>query len=131
MAHANFGKPEPEVLCLSQDFSINEKLFRFDGHTVENLAAEELERAINITHAYSEYDSHKQVENPAYHEAGQRVEAIDAKAAYDVRIFDERQQAVDLANVELIIRISIENQFMSRAGEAFLESFGVTEVRAV
>src|SRR5689334_11176706 len=105
MPHTEFYEAKAVIFGFCQDFSIDEKLLRFDGDSVEDFAAKELEGTIDVAHVDAKHDAHQQIESPAQNQSRQRVEAIDAKAADDVGLFDERQQSLHLFDIELIIRV--------------------------
>src|SRR6185295_1971263 len=131
MPHAYFNKPEPEEPGLRKHFRIDEKLLRLDRYFVEYFSPEKLKRAINVTHADSKHDSNQQVEPPRQNQPREWIESVDSKSANDVRVFNQRQQVLYLADIKLKIRIREEQQFVARVGEAGLQRFSVPAIRTV
>src|SRR5262245_65183898 len=56
------------------------------------------------------------------------IESIYPKPTNDVSVLRERQEVLDLGDVELKVRIGEEQQLVARIGESGLQRFGVAAI---
>ena len=93
--------------------------------------AEQLEGAVEVAHRHAEDERRQAVEDARHELAQPRVLAVHAIAEDGVVVLHQRQEVAQLAEVELVVRVGVEDELAPAGGEAVAQGGAVAAVHVV
>src|SRR5438046_9276093 len=129
MAHRQLLDRHAKRGCLGEDFGVNHRACRVDLDTVEDMALECFESAVNVADLGPEDAPHEDIPTPGKQKPVRRVMSPSSVTSNDVvgiRLFYERSH---FPQVELPIGVGEENYIIPRLLDAAFERGTVASVR--
>ncbi len=121
MVDAHLMNGELEASRFDQNLRVDEVPRRLDLDPIEDRAAEELERAVDVANPQVEHRTHDQVVAERKEAAEGRILSVLPKADDDVVLCDVREQVLQACEIELAIRVGEEEVGMASRVEAVSE----------
>src|SRR5438128_10731733 len=126
MAHRQLLDRHAKCGCLSEDFRVNHRACRVDLDTVEDMAVESFESAVNVADLGPEHAPHEDIPTPGKQQPVWRIMSPSSVTSDDVagiRLLYERGH---FTQVELPIGVSEENYIIPSPRDAGFERDTVT-----
>jgi hypothetical protein len=114
-----------------QDLGVHEGAERGDRHGFDDVAPEDLERAVDVAHAQVEEQVHHSPPQPCDDAPAHGIAARRAIARHHVEAVGVGEELRELGEVELEIRIAEEDQLTPRLAQARTQRRAVAAIRGV
>src|SRR5579872_5734412 len=105
MLNTHFAISVPGTIQLIEHLSVDHCATGFEWILLEKVGMQELESAINIAHMYSQYKPDEVFPAPGIEFAHPGVLTMDTIANHGVVFVNESEQARQITNIELPIRV--------------------------
>ena len=131
VAHPLLDHAEVPLARLGDQLGVDEEVGALDRDLVDHLAPEQLEGAVHVAYAHAEQEPHEPVVERGGDEARGGVVAVDAEADDHVVLPQQREQVLDLRDVELAVGVGVEDLVEAHPAEAGPQRGPVAEVALV
>jgi hypothetical protein len=118
VSHAELDDASAGVEGTGHELGAHHRPLRGERQRLHQLAAHELERAVDVAQGQVEEAAHEHVPGGGIDGAVGRVGPVHPVAGDDVRRRRERREARELAEVELQVGVGQEDPFQARRGQA-------------
>ena len=105
MVHPHLLDCHAKPGCLSEDFRVNHRAHTLDLNTVEDIAAEDFESAVNVTDPDPEHEPHENIPTPGKQQSVRRILSPGSVPGNDVvglRLLEEKIRSYRARSMPLL-----------------------------
>jgi hypothetical protein len=113
--HAYLLQACPLATRLGLDLGVDQRTRRGEWQSAQEIAAKELEGAVDISQVDTKQYPHRNIEHLGKHAPVERIAPLHAKTGDDVVLAGEGRQQAKIADVELAIRIHEHDEVAGRS----------------
>src|SRR5688572_16386014 len=124
--HARAGTRE-----LHHQLRVDHRSDALEIDAIEHRSAEELEGAVDVADRHVEHDPNEDVPTFREEATGRRILSIDPITGDDVHVVDQCDEALELVEVELVVRVGEEDEVELRGFESGPQRLAVAQVPLV